>query len=210
MWPSRSSPPPLERSVIASSPSRAAITRTTMPISPRGLPPSSATNVRRLMPARTARSSCVQPRSLRGSLNHCSELVHRSDLHDSRAYLHNHECASSFTFMIVHEARTRARSTARQCSSPQAVTPSSFRTSLRSGLEVRSESGNDCGCMAIRLWHEVRVDVQCRGRVAVSQAACDSPHVDSCAQQPCRDVVPKIVQPHALQPDALAGPTETT
>jgi hypothetical protein len=56
----------------------------------------------------------------------------------------------------------------------------------------------------------VRVDVQRRRRVAVSQAAGHGPHVDAGAEQPRGDVVAEVVETHVLQPDLVARLPEPT
>ena len=54
---------------------------------------------------------------------------------------------------------------------------------LRAGLLRCAESTQDLRRFMVGLWHEVRVHVERRRRVSVSQATCHGPYVDTGAQQ---------------------------
>lgn len=58
-------------------------------------------------------------------------------------------------------------------------------------------------CFLISFWDEMTVDVEGRTGVPVSQPPCDRAHVDAGAQQPCRHVVPEIVEANAGDPRLL-------
>ena len=80
---------------------------------------------------------------------------------------------------------------------------------LLTGFVRCAESTQDLCRFMVGLWHEVRVHVERRRRVAVSQATRDRPHVDAGGSASRGDVVAEVVQAHALQPGVVAAPAGT-
>jgi hypothetical protein len=70
------------------------------------------------------------------------------------------------------------------------------------------EASEHVGRSAIGLRKEVRVHVEGRRRVAVTEATSNRPHVNAGGQELRRHVVAEIMKPHAFEPRSLAESME--